>query len=412
MARRRRLNITITDRPGWELTFPAFNHEEHPMNVSPYTFTSESVSEGHPDKLADQISDSILDEFLRYDPYAKVACEALVTSDLVVVAGEFGIREDLFTEIKDRAPGIVRTVLRSAGYTADFPGIDPDTVEIRLVWHPQSPDIRQGVDREHGVIGAGDQGMVFGFACDETEELMPLPITLAHKLAARQAELRRNGALPWLRPDAKSQVSVRYAHGRLIGVDTVVLSTQHDEGIDAATISRRVVDEIILPVIPAELLTSDTQYLINPTGTFTVGGPAGDTGLTGRKIIVDTYGGACPHGGGAFSGKDPTKIDRSAAYAARFVARNIVASGIARRCTIQVAYAIGVPEPVSIRFDFHGTGTVPESVGEDRVREQYDLTPAGIIERLELRRPIYKQTSVYGHFGRDPETFPWERSAH
>ena len=268
------------------------------------------------------------------------------------------------------------------------------------------------MDREHGVIGAGDQGMVFGFACDETEELMPLPITLAHRLVARQAELRRNGALPWLRPDAKSQVSVRYADGRPIGVDTVVPSTQHDEGIDAATVSRRVMDEIILPVVPAELLSSDTRYLINPTGTFTVGGPAGDTGLTGRKIIVDTYGGACPHGGGAFSGKDPTKIDRSAAYTARFVARNIVASGIARRCTIQIAYAIGVPQPVSIHLDFHGTGTVPEFDVEGRVSETYDLTPACIIERLELRRPIYKQTSVYGHFGRDPETFSWERSAH
>jgi S-adenosylmethionine synthetase len=376
-----------------------------------YLFTSESVSEGHPDKLADRISDSILDHYLGYDPQAKVAAECLVAHDLVVVAGEIhttipGLYEKAVKEI----PGLVREVLRGAGYDGSFPGIDPDRCEVRIQLNSQSADIRQGVDQDNGAVGAGDQGMMFGYACDETPELMPLPIMLAHWLVQRQADLRRSGEIPWLRPDAKSQVSVRYRGDIPVAVETVVLSTQHAENVDLATVRAVVLESIISKIIPQELQAPDLKVLINPTDRFVIGGPYGDTGLTGRKIIVDTYGGRCPHGGGAFSGKDPSKVDRSAAYAARHVAKNIVAAKLARRCTVQIAYAIGVAEPVSLYIDTHGTGVVADAAIEDAVREVFDLTPAGIIRALDLRRPIYTETSAYGHFGRLDSNFSWERT--
>jgi len=375
-----------------------------------YLFSSESVSEGHPDKLADRISDTILDAFLVEDPNARVACETFIANNLVVVAGEFNsTRPGLLEQIRQATPELVRQTLRASGYTPDFEGIDPDTCEVRLVWNRQSADIDKGVGQVDGTIGAGDQGLVFGYACDETPALMPLPISLAHALVKRQATLRREGALPWLRPDAKSQVTVCYLEGRPVAVDTVVLSTQHAPEIDTAVLREAVIENIVRPVIPEALCPQPPRVLVNPTGRFVVGGPAGDTGLTGRKIIVDTYGGACPHGGGAFSGKDPTKIDRSAAYAARNLAKTLVASGVAKRCTVQIAYAIGVPEPVSLYLDFHDTGQTSEAEVTEQLRDTVDLTPAGIIKRFDLRRPIYTQTSAYGHFGRDPDLFPWER---
>jgi len=358
-----------------------------------YLFTSESVSEGHPDKLADRISDTILDRFLSSDPLGKVACETFIADDLVVVAGEF--HSEFYQTIRNEIPDMVRQVIRDTGYDHTFPGINPDTCEIRLQLNEQSGDIRQGVETG----GAGDQGLVFGYATDETPEMMPLPITLAHKLMQRQAQLRASGAIPWLRPDSKSQVTVRYEADTPVGVETVVLSTQHDAAVSIDTVRAVVEEQIIRPVIP----NADFKILINPTGRFVVGGPHGDTGLTGRKIIVDTYGGRCPHGGGAFSGKDPSKVDRSAAYAARYVAKNIVAAGLAKRCTVQIAYAIGVAEPVSVMVDTHGTGNVQENA----ISEVFDLTPAGIIQSLDLRRPIYAETAAYGHFGRD---FTWERT--
>ncbi len=367
-----------------------------------YLFTSESVSEGHPDKLADRISDTILDRFLGSDPLAKVACETFIADSLVVVAGEFHTTpSELFNTIRAEIPNIIRQVIRDTGYNRTFPGIDPDTCEIRLQLNEQSGDIRQGVDLGDNVVGAGDQGLVFGYATDETPEMMPLPINLAHQLVQRQAELRTSGAIPWLRPDAKSQVTVRYHNDKPVGVETVVLSTQHDEDVHIDTVREVVEEQIIRAIVP----DSDLRILINPTGRFVVGGPHGDTGLTGRKIIVDTYGGRCPHGGGAFSGKDPSKVDRSAAYAARYVAKNIVAAGLANRCTVQIAYAIGVAEPVSVMIDTHGTGIVDE--GE--ITDVFDLTPAGIIKSLNLQRPIYAQTAAYGHFGRDLPGFTWER---
>jgi len=375
-----------------------------------YLFSSESVSEGHPDKLADRISDTILDAFLVEDPKAKVACETFIANNLVVVAGEFSpTRRGLMEQIQQVAPELVRQTLRASGYMPDFAGIDPDACEVRIVWNRQSTDIDKGVERVDGTIGAGDQGLVFGYACDETPALMPLPISLAHELMKRQATLRHEGALPWLRPDAKSQVTVCYREGRPESVDTVVLSTQHAPDIEAAVLREAVIEHIIWPVIPGTLCPQPPRILVNPTGSFVVGGPAGDTGLTGRKIIVDTYGGTCPHGGGAFSGKDPTKVDRSAAYAARNLAKTLVASGAARRCTVQIAYAIGIPEPVSVYLDFHGTGQVAETEVTEQMKKTVDLTPAGIIERFDLRQPIYAKTSVYGHFGRDPDVFPWER---
>ncbi len=381
------------------------------MTGSSYLFSSESVSEGHPDKIADRISDAILDAFLTEDPYARVACETFVTHDLVVVAGEFGSGQaDLFERIERHAPVIVREALRAIGYRADFPGIDPDTCEVRVVWNRQSMDIDRGVSHGDGNLGAGDQGLVFGYACDETPELLPLSLVLAHRLVERQAQLRKSGELPWLRPDAKSQVTVRYTDGVPVAIDTVVLSTQHAPEIEIESLRAAVIDSIIKPVLPEPLCDTPPRYLVNPTGNFVIGGPYGDTGLTGRKIIVDTYGGACPHGGGAFSGKDPTKIDRSAAYAARHIAKSLVAGGVARRCTVQIAYAIGVAEPVSIYLDFHGTGHIPETATVDRLRERIDLSPRGIIERFGLRRPIYAATSAYGHFGRDPALYPWEHT--
>jgi len=376
--------------------------------------TSESVSEGHPDKIADQISDAILDAFLGADPHAHVSCQSVVTHRLIVVAGEFRTAEAIFKEIEAAAPGIARQTLRRIGYKsvaddADS-GCDPDAVEIRIAFNRQSADIDQGVSRGGGVIGAGDQGVMFGFACDETPELMPLAPSLAHALMRRQATVRKTGILPWLRPDAKAQVTLRYAGGKPQAIEKVVLSTQHASAIALAELRRAVRREIIEAVIPSHLRSPTFECLINPTGRFVVGGPKGDTGLTGRKIIVDTYGTSCPHGGGSFSGKDPTKVDRSAAYMARYVAKQVVAAGLADRCTLQLAYAIGVPEPVSVCLDTHGSGCVHEAKLEDVVKTFFDFTPAGIIAALDLRRPIYAQTSVYGHFGRELPEFTWERT--
>lgn len=374
-----------------------------------HLFTSESVSEGHPDKMADQISDAILDAFLVEDPEARVACETMVADNLVVIAGEFKTRDErVFRRLRDAAEPLARQVLRDIGYRDADTGIDPDRCEIQIRFNRQSANIDQGVSRGNGVIGAGDQGLMFGYACDETSELMPLPISLAHRLVRRQAELRHGGDLPWLRPDAKSQVTVRYEGNRPIAVEKVVLSTQHAKGIATDMIHAEVISQIIEPVISIELRARNIEYLVNPTGRFEIGGPNGDTGLTGRKIIVDTYGGSCPHGGGAFSGKDPTKVDRSAAYMARHVAKSVVAAGLARRCTVQIAYAIGVAEPVSVFADCHGTALVDEQRIEEAIRDVFDLTPAGIIRHLDLARPIYRKTAAYGHFGRELPEFSWE----
>jgi len=379
------------------------------MNVRSYLFTSESVSEGHPDKVADQISDTILDAFLERDREAKVACETLVADNLVVVAGEFRTRDKaIFTHVRDRAEGIVRRTLHEIGYRDAETGIDPDHCEVQVRFNQQSIQINQGVERGDGVIGAGDQGLMFGYACDETPDLMPFPIWLCHRLVERQAELRKTGMLPWLRPDAKSQVSVRYEGHKVVGVENVVISTQIQRDLDPAWVTKEVTREIIDPLLPTGQRTPGFRIWVNPAGPFEIGGPNGDTGLTGRKIIVDSYGGSCPHGGGAFSGKDPTKVDRSAAYIARYIAKNIVAAKLATRCTIQIAYAIGVAEPVSLLVDTHGSGTQPDDRLEDAVRRSFDLTPAGIIERLDLRRPIYRKTAAYGHFGR--QGFPWENT--
>jgi len=376
-----------------------------------YLFTSESVSDGHPDKLADRISDTVLDRCLALDPNAKVACETLLADDLVVVAGEFRLGPDgAFETVRAELDGLVRQVLRETGYSAGFPGIDPETCEVQNRVHGQSAQIAKGVERADGVLGAGDQGLMFGYACDETPELMPLPIQMAHRLMQRQHRLRISGELPWLRPDAKAQVTVRYAADRPVAVDTVVISTQLQGDLPDEQIEREVIARLIEPVVSAELRSPDIRYLVNPAGRFEIGGPHGDTGLTGRKIVVDTYGGSCPHGGGAFSGKDPTKVDRSAAYAARWVAKNLVAAGLARRATVQLAYAIGRPDPVSIRVDAHGTAVIPEPRLEEAVRAVFDLTPAGIIRDLDLRRPIYAATAAFGHFGREGEGFTWEHT--
>ncbi len=378
------------------------------MNDS-YLFTSESVSDGHPDKLADRISDSVLDRCLTLDPNAKVACETLLADDLVVVAGEFRLGPPgAFEQVRDGLDAIVRQVLRDTGYSAGFPGIDPETCEVQNRVHGQSAQIAKGVERDDGVLGAGDQGLMFGYACDETAELMPLPIQLAHRLMQRQHQLRTGGELMWLRPDAKAQVTVRYRDEQPVAVDTVVISTQLQGEITDADVEREVITRLIEPVVPAQLRGAGIRYLVNPAGRFEIGGPHGDTGLTGRKIVVDTYGGSCPHGGGAFSGKDPTKVDRSAAYAARWVAKNLVAAGLARRVTVQLAYAIGRPDPVSIRVDAHGSAKVDEWRLEAAVREVFDLTPAGIIRDLGLRRPIYAATAAFGHFGRADPAFTWE----
>ncbi len=378
-------------------------------------FTSESVTEGHPDKVCDQISDAVLDALLTQDPQSRVACEVATTTGLVLVAGE--ITTSGYVEI----PDIVRGTLASIGYTKAEYGFDADTCGVMAAVHKQSPDIALGVDHaletrtgESGddaieSVGAGDQGMVFGYACTETPELMPLPIALAHGLTRQLARARREGTLPYLRPDGKSQVTVEYQGGKPVRVATIVVSTQHAPEIEQARIARDVRDAIVGPVIPRELLDAETKYLVNPTGRFVVGGPMSDAGLTGRKIIVDTYGGMARHGGGAFSGKDPTKVDRSGAYAARHVAKNVVAAGLADRFEVQIAYAIGVARPLAIHVETFGTAKIPESRIEGLVREHFDLRPAAIIQRFDLRRPIYRQTASYGHFGRPDLNLPWER---
>ena len=373
-------------------------------------FSSESVSEGHPDKLADRISDAVLDEFLKLEPTARVACETLLADQCVVVAGEFKTRSpDTFRHCRELAVSTVAKVLRDAGYSDRETGIDPERCEIQIRFNGQSADINQGVDRDDGIIGAGDQGLMFGYACDETPELMPAPIIYAHRLVQRQAELRSSGALRWLGPDAKSQVTFRYEEGKPVAIEAVVLSTQHTEDIDTEALRDLVSREIIEPIIPQELRGSSYRELINPTGRFVIGGPKGDTGVTGRKIIVDTYGGAAPHGGGAFSGKDPSKVDRSAAYMARFLAKQVVARGWAPKALIQLAYAIGVAEPVSFLVDAEGLSAAQSTDITQALSKEYDLTPAGIIRTLDLQRPIYYPTAAYGHFGRNDLDLPWER---
>jgi S-adenosylmethionine synthetase len=373
-----------------------------------YFFTSESVGEGHPDKLCDQISDAILDACLKDDPQSRVACETFASTSLVLVGGE--ITTKTFVDFQD----VVRKVVKDIGYTNPDYGLDCQSMAVLDMIHSQSPDISQGVsgvglEEYKGQQGAGDQGMMFGFACNETKELMPLPITLAHKILIRAAELRKNRTIKWLRPDAKSQVTIEYEGHKPVRIDAVVVSHQHDPDITYNEIKETVITQIIKPVLePSGLLDAKTKYFINPTGRFVVGGPFGDTGLTGRKIIVDTYGGMGRHGGGAFSGKDPTKVDRSAAYMARYVAKNIVAAGLAERCEVELAYAIGVPFPVSVMVDTFGTAAVPEQHIEQTVAKVFDLTPAGIIAALDLRRSIYQKTASYGHFGRDE--FPWEKT--
>jgi S-adenosylmethionine synthetase len=382
------------------------------MSVRNGLFSSESVSEGHPDKLADRISDAVLDEFLRNEASARVACETLLADQCVVVAGEFKTRSpETFRAVRERAVTIVSGVLRDAGYRDSATGIDPERCEIQVRFNGQSADINQGVDREDGVIGAGDQGLMFGYACDDTPELMPAPIVFAHRLVRRQTELRRSGALPWLGPDAKSQVTFRYEDGRPVAIEAVVLSTQHDAAIDTGALRTAVSRDIIDAVIPASLRSAGYRELINPTGRFVTGGPKGDTGLTGRKIIVDTYGGAAPHGGGAFSGKDPSKVDRSAAYMARFLAKQVVARGWSSRALVQLAYAIGVAEPVSFLVEADGVSPARSAEIVDALRSEFDLTPAGIIRYLDLQRPIYYPTAAYGHFGRDDLDLPWENTA-
>jgi S-adenosylmethionine synthetase len=373
--------------------------------MSRHLFTSESVSMGHPDKVADQVSDSILDALLAQDPDSRVACETLVTTGLCLIAGE------ITTEATIDYQDVVREAIRRIGYTDDAYGINGSTCSVLVSIDRQSPDISQGVTAGEGLHeeqGAGDQGLMFGFACDETETLMPAPIHYAHRLVERLADLRQSLQLPWLRPDAKSQVTVEYDDDKLVRVHTVVISTQHDEDVEHATIEREVIEKVIKAVIPAEMLDEDTIYHVNPTGRFVLGGPHGDCGLTGRKIIVDTYGGMGRHGGGAFSGKDPSKVDRSAAYAARWVAKNVVAAGLARRCEVQLSYAIGVARPTSVRVDTFGTGTVPEDALADAIPRVFDLRPAGIIAALDLKRPIFTATSHHGHFGR--EGFSWEET--
>ncbi len=366
-----------------------------------YLFTSESVTEGHPDKIADQISDAVLDAILGQDPRGRVACETLLTTGLVVVAGE--ITTACYVDI----PELVRRTIEDIGYMSSEHGFDYKTCGVITAIDKQSPDIALGVDKE----GAGDQGLMFGYACRETEELMPLPIMVAHRLVERLSRVRRAGTLPYLRPDGKSQVSVRYRDGKPVAVETIVISTQHSDEVGQDRIRQDILEHVITPIVPRELIDPDkVVYHINPTGRFVTGGPMGDTGLTGRKIIVDTYGGSCPHGGGAFSGKDPTKVDRSGAYMARHVAKNIVAAELATRAQVQVAYAIGVPEPVSVMIDTEGTGKIPERQLEQIVRAQFDFRPRAIIEYLDLRRPIFKKTAAFGHFGRSEPEFTWERT--
>lgn len=375
-------------------------------------FSSESVAAGHPDKLADRIADAILDAFLGLDPNARVACETLLADQCVVVAGEFRTQDpDHFRQVRAQAVAIATGVLRDAGYGAAATGIDPDRCEVQVRFNRQSAHIAQGVDQDAGVIGAGDQGLMFGFACDETPELMPAPLIYAHRLMQRQAELRRSGRYPWLGPDAKSQVTWRYEDGRPVAVTAVVLSTMHQEDIATADLRALVSRDLIAPIIPVSLRADDYREWINPTGRFVTGGPKGDTGVTGRKIVVDTYGGAAPHGGGAFSGKDPTKVDRSGAYMARFLAKQVVARGWAPRCLVQLAYAIGVAEPVSFLIEAAGATASRNAEITTALSQEFDLTPAGIIRQLDLQRPIYYPTAAYGHFGRQDLDLPWEALA-
>ena len=373
--------------------------------MSEHLFTSESVSEGHPDKVADQISDAILDAILEQDAKARVACETLVTTGMAMIAGE------ITTSAWVDMPEVVRQTIKEIGYNSSEMGFDWESCAVMTSIDKQSADIAMGVDEsEDHEQGAGDQGMMFGYASNETDVLMPAPIAYAHRLVRRQAEVRKSGQLAWLRPDAKSQITMRYEDGKPVAVDAVVLSTQHTDDIQQKALQEAIMEEVIKPVLPAEWLHADTQYHINPTGRFVIGGPVGDCGLTGRKIIVDTYGGMARHGGGAFSGKDPTKVDRSAAYATRYVAKNIVAAGIADRCEIQVSYAIGVANPTSVRVETFGTGKISEARIIQLINEHFDLRPRGIVSMLDLLRPIYRHTAAYGHFGRDDIDLPWERT--
>lgn len=374
------------------------------MSQKEYIFTSESVTEGHPDKMADQISDAILDYIIENDKNARVACETLVSNGFCVIAGE--LKTKAYAPMQE----IARKVVQEIGYTDATYGFDYRSAAVLNGIGEQSPDINQGVDQASGEIGAGDQGLMFGYACRETDVLMPLPIYLSHRLTQRLAQVRKEGIIPYLRPDGKAQISVKYVDDKPVSVETVVVSTQHAPEVSQEQIHKDVIEEVIKQVIPAEMMSENTVFHINPTGKFVIGGPQGDAGLTGRKIIVDTYGGSCPHGGGAFSGKDPTKVDRSAAYAARWVAKNLVAADVCDKATIQVAYAIGVAHPVSIMVDTHGTGKVAEEQIEACVKEVFDLSPAGIIRDLDLLRPIYRKTAAYGHFGREEETFTWEKT--
>jgi len=373
--------------------------------MSEFLFTSESVSEGHPDKVADQISDAVLDAILRQDKTSRVAAETLVKDNLVVLAGEITTRAHVNYD------EVARETIKRIGYTDPKIGFDTHTCTVLVAYGQQSPNIAQGVDEGKGLDleqGAGDQGLMFGYACDETPSLMPLPIYLSHRLVERQSELRRDGRLPWLRPDAKSQVTVRYANGRPDAIDTVVLSTQHAPGVTHKEIEEAVIENVIKPVLPKSVIKGQIKYLVNPTGAFEIGGPKGDCGLTGRKIIVDTYGGSAPHGGGAFSGKDPSKVDRSAAYAARYVAKNIVAAGLASKCLVQLSYAIGIARPTSVMVTTQGTGRVSDDALARLVQQHFDLRPKGIIQMLDLLRPIYEKTAAYGHFGREEPEFTWE----
>jgi S-adenosylmethionine synthetase len=383
---------------------PSHSADETPA-MSDFLFTSESVSEGHPDKVADQISDAVLDAILKQDKASRVAAETLVKDNLVVLAGE------ITTRARVHYDEVARNTIRRIGYNDPALGFDASTCTIMLAYGQQSPDIAQGVDEGKGLDleqGAGDQGLMFGYACDETPSLMPLPIFLSHRLVERQAELRRSGRLPWLRPDAKSQVTIRYVNGRPDSIDTVVLSTQHAKGIEHKKLAEAVIEELIKPVLPKTMVKGKINYLVNPTGAFEIGGPKGDCGVTGRKIIVDTYGGSAPHGGGAFSGKDPSKVDRSAAYAARYVAKNIVAAGLASKCLVQLSYAIGVARPTSVMVTTQGTGKMSDDALSALVTQHFDLRPKGIIQMLDLLRPIYEKTAAYGHFGREDPEFTWE----
>ena len=374
------------------------------MNKKDYLFTSESVTEGHPDKMADQISDAILDYIIQKDKNARVACETLLSTGICLIAGE--LKTNAYAPMQD----IARTVIREIGYTDASYGFDYRSAGILNAVGEQSPDINQGVDKACGSIGAGDQGLMFGYACNETKELMPLPISLAHKLTMKLSQVRKNGTLPYLRPDGKAQVTVSYKDGKPDKVHTIVISAQHSPNISLKILKEDLIQEVINEVIPKDLLDDNVIYHINPTGRFVIGGPQGDTGLTGRKIIVDTYGGSCPHGGGAFSGKDPTKVDRSASYAARYIAKNLVAAQICEKVTIQISYAIGVVEPISVMVDTHETGIVDEEKIQECIKDIFDLSPAGIIKELDLLRPIYKKTAAYGHFGREIPEFTWEKT--